>query len=120
MFSLYIECTGDLGAGSGVIPNKAMTASTNLGPGYQAWLARLYNPHGAWCSATNDGDQYLQIQFPQVRKVRQLGTQGSVVNKGWVARYSVNYSQNGEEWKEYTNLKTVEVSHDVIKLWFGK
>ena len=105
-----VECSNDLGAGTGEIPNKAMTASSHLGPGYQPWLARLYNPHGAWCSAANNAFQYLQVQFPQIRKIRQLRTQGSVTQKGWVSSYFIEHSQNGEKWKNYTTLGNLEVT----------
>ena len=116
----FVECTHDLGAGTGEIPNKAMTASTYLGPGYQPWLARLYNPHGAWCSATNDADQYFQVQFPQVREIRQLRTQGSVAQKAWVRSYFIEHSQNGEEWKNYTKPGKVEVrkAYKLFVCWF--
>ena len=102
-----IECTDALGAGSGHLPNKAMTASTFLGPGYQPWLARLFNPDGAWCSATTDEHQFLQIQFAQIRLIRELRIQGSVAKKAWVKAYKLEYSEYGETWATYDNLGQV-------------
>lgn len=104
------ECTNDLGAGTGQLPNKGMTATSYLGPGYQPWLARLFNPDGAWCSARNDGSQYLQVQFAQIREIRQLRTQGSVAKNSWVTKYSIEYSENGEKWTNYSRLGKVEVT----------
>ena len=84
-----------------------MTASTFLGPGYQPWLARLFNPDGAWCSATNDEHQFLQIQFAQIRLIRELRIQGSVAMKAWVKAYKLEYSEYGETWATYDNLGQV-------------
>jgi len=109
------ECLDDLGAGTGEIPNNAMTASSYLDPGYQPWLGRLYNPHGAWCSATNDGTQYLQVQFSQVREIRQLRTQGSLSEKAWVKTYFIEHSEDGEKWTNYTRLGQVEVMGEYIE-----
>ena len=109
------ECLDDLGAGTGEIPNNAMTASSYLDPGYQPWLGRLYNPYGAWCSATNDGTQYLQVQFSQVREIRQLRTQGSLSEKAWVKTYFIEHSEDGEKWTNYTRLGQVEVMGEYIE-----
>lgn len=102
-------CSNDLGAGSGELSNEAMTASSDLGPGFQPWLARLLNPDGAWCTGTNNGSQYLQIHFSQIREIRQLRTQGSVAKKAWVKTYFIQHSQDGEKWTNYTKLGQAEV-----------
>lgn len=86
-----------------------MSASSYLGPGFQPWLARLLNPDGAWCSGKNDGSQYLQIYFSQVREIRQLRTQGSVSEKAWVKTYFIQHSQDGETWTNYTKSRQTVV-----------
>lgn len=86
-----------------------MSASSYLGPGFQPWLARLLNPDGAWCSGKNDGSQYLQIHFSQVREIRQLRTQGSVSQKAWVKTYFIQHSQDGETWTNYTKSRQTVV-----------
>uniref|UniRef100_A0A669DEQ5 ferroxidase n=1 Tax=Oreochromis niloticus TaxID=8128 RepID=A0A669DEQ5_ORENI len=104
-------CSVPLGMESEAIGDIYITASSTATSWYAGpWkpsLARL-NRQGAvnaWRAKYNNMDQWLQVELPQVKKITGIITQGakSLGKEMYVMSYILQYSDNGIEWKEYTD-----------------
>ena len=69
------------------------------------WDARLKVPYGAWIAGVKDADQWLQIDFERVMRVRKIATQGHPRYDYWIETflldYTVNNTLNGTVWDTY-------------------
>ena len=74
------------------------------------WDARLKVPYGAWIAGEKDQDQWLQIDFERVMRVRKIATQGHPRYDFWIEKFKLQYSANntvngttydGSEWETY-------------------
>ncbi|KAG8000988.1 Coagulation factor V, partial [Nibea albiflora] len=115
-------CSVPLGMESGLIEDHRITASSTASSWYSGpWrpsLARL-NRQGtvnAWQAKFNDMNQWLQVELPQVKKITGIITQGakSLGNKMYVVSYTLQYSNNGLHWEQYTDDEDV-----TSKTFFG-
>lgn len=114
-------CSLPLGMESGEIKNSQITASSTKTSWFNSWdasLARL-NQNGklnAWRAKLNNNQQWLQIDLLTVKKITAIATQGvkSMSAENFVKTYSVLYSNEGSEWKSYT-----EGSSSVPKVFLG-
>ncbi|XP_056244470.1 coagulation factor V isoform X1 [Seriola aureovittata] len=104
-------CSVPLGMESGLIEHRHITASSTASSWYSGpWtpsLARL-NKQGtinAWQAKYNDMNQWLQVELPQVKKITGIVTQGakSLGKELYVISYSLQYSNNGIHWTQYTD-----------------
>ncbi|XP_035691148.1 uncharacterized protein LOC118426042 isoform X8 [Branchiostoma floridae] len=84
------------------IPAKALTivltASSQMKE-HGATMARL-GSKSFWAPETNDASQYLQINLGQSTQIAALALQGS--GDRYVTKFKLQYSVDGEEWKDYT------------------
>ncbi|KAI1242284.1 hypothetical protein IHE44_0005803, partial [Lamprotornis superbus] len=114
-------CSLPLGMESGEIKNTQITASSTMTSWFNTWdasLARL-NQNGkmnAWRAKLNNNQQWLQIDLLTVKKITAIATQGvtSMSAENFVKTYVLLYSNEGSEWKPYT-----EGSSSVPKVFLG-
>uniref|UniRef100_A0A8C2U652 Coagulation factor V n=1 Tax=Coturnix japonica TaxID=93934 RepID=A0A8C2U652_COTJA len=114
-------CSLPLGMENGEIKNTQITASSVKTSWFSTWepsLARL-NQKGkinAWRAKSNNNQQWLQIDLLTIKKITAIATQGvkSVSAENFVKTYVILYSNQGSEWKSYT-----ESSSSVAKIFSG-
>ncbi|XP_053562480.1 coagulation factor V [Bombina bombina] len=104
-------CSLPLGMENNIIKDEQITASSyKTSIFYPAWkpsLARL-NREGAvnaWQAKSNNQQQWLQIDLLRTKRISGIVTQGakSFTTEMYVKTYSVQYSENGLQWKSYTS-----------------
>ncbi|XP_069389658.1 coagulation factor V isoform X2 [Paralichthys olivaceus] len=110
-------CSVPLGIESGDIADNLITASSTASSWYSgSWkpsLARL-NRQGtinAWQAKYNDRNQWLQVELPKVKKITGIVTQGakSLGTEMYVISYTLQYSDNGIHWIQYTDDEELPV-----------
>ncbi|XP_040516089.1 coagulation factor V isoform X2 [Gallus gallus] len=114
-------CSLPLGMENGEIKNTQITASSVKTSWFSTWepsLARI-NQKGkinAWRAKSNNNQQWLQIDLLTIKKITAIATQGvkSVTTENFVKTYVILYSNQGSEWKSYT-----EDSSSVAKVFSG-
>ncbi|XP_071416980.1 coagulation factor V isoform X1 [Pithys albifrons albifrons] len=114
-------CSLPLGMENGEIKNAQITASSVKTSWFNTWdpsLARL-NQKGkmnAWRAKFNNNQQWLQIDLLTVKKITAIATQGvtSMSAENFVKTYVIQYSDEGSEWKSYT-----EGSSSAAKVFLG-
>ncbi|CAH1230878.1 CNTNAP5 [Branchiostoma lanceolatum] len=93
-----------------VIPAQALPivfkASSELDAAHAATNGRL-SSESFWASATNDKNQYLQINLGQTTTIAALGLQGG--GSRWVATFRIQSKVEGGDWKDYTAGKGAAV-----------
>ncbi|XP_072738769.1 coagulation factor V isoform X1 [Ciconia boyciana] len=114
-------CSLPLGMENGEIKNTQITASSVKTSWFNTWdpsLARL-NQKGkinAWRAKLNNNQQWLQIDLLTIKKITAIATQGvkSISAENFVKTYVILYSDQGSEWKSYT-----DGSSSVAKVFSG-
>ncbi|XP_074890423.1 coagulation factor V isoform X3 [Buteo buteo] len=114
-------CSLPLGMENGEIKNTQITASSVKTSWFNTWdpsLARL-NQKGkinAWRAKLNNNQQWLQIDLLTIKKITAIATQGvkSVSAENFMKTYVILYSDQGLEWKSYT-----DGSSSVAKVFLG-
>ena len=99
-----VACQEPLGIESGNVTGAQLTASSFDG-NFQAANAIL-NQEGAWVPATNDLNQWLQIDLHRQLLVSGVVIQGRSDVKRWVTRYQVEYALDGVSWENVTDEST--------------
>lgn len=104
------------------IPSLSINASSYLGEGYEPWNAR-YNRHhgsGAWCARDNAPDEFIQVQLTRVHVISRVALQrkektspSEAVEKAWVTKFVLSYSEDGSTWSVYSEGSGVKVSSHV-------
>ena len=112
---LQQDCSQPLGMESGKIKNEQIMASTFL-KHYEPYEGRLNLKGGrGWYAAYNRMTEYLQIDFKRVINITAVATQGKSNVKGtldvYVKEYKLSLSDNGKNWKEYTENDATKVSN---------
>lgn len=110
-FVLDGECSSPIGLENHLIPSKSITASSSLGDQYLPTNGRVgtYIGYGAWCAATQNDQQFLQIDLEWMYKVTGLSTQGkyllSIDNLGSaaVSAFKLGYSEYGVSYTSVTD-----------------
>ncbi|CAH1793462.1 unnamed protein product [Owenia fusiformis] len=92
--SVYANSPQAYGAHRGIIDYFVHETSNGQWPDY------LY---GAWISNVNDANQYIQIEFPEVRIVRGIVTQGANGRTEWVTSYQLKSSMDALTWRQIGN-----------------
>ena len=113
-------CNAPLGMKDGTIPNSQITASSefkhsvyhgtaNARLDFTATASRT----GAWSAQTNDGNQWLQVEFSKRTKVTGIDTQGrNGCCSQWVTKFTVSYRDEGEDsFKDYKENGVVKASN---------
>ena len=67
---------------------------------------------GAWSAQTNDGNQWLQVEFSKRTKVTGINTQGrNGCCSQWVTKFTVSYRDEDEDnFKDYREKGVVKAS----------
>ena len=112
---LQQDCSQPLGMESGKIKNDQIMASTFL-KHYEPYEGRLNLKGGrGWYAAYNRMTEYLQIDFKRAINITAVATQGKSNVKGtldvYVKEYKLSLSDNGKNWKEYTENDATKVSN---------
>lgn len=112
---LQQDCSQPLGMESGKIKNEQITASTFL-KHYEPYEGRLNLKGGrGWYAKYNRKTEYLQIDFKRVINITAVATQGKSNVNGmldvYVKEYKLSLSDNGKNWKEYTENNRTKVSN---------
>ena len=83
---------------------------------YQPAYGRL-NAADGWCANTNGSDEYLQVDLGQLYEVCGVATQGGGPEydaiDAWVTAFELLYSQDGKDWKVYTD----KTGHIVVRIF---
>ena len=103
--TLPLECQEALGMESGQISDSQISASSWYDDYDSARMGRLYNQErsGAWTAATNDTNQWLQIDLGSYyARVTRIATQGRYgVYTEWVTEYKLQHSEDGVNFQYY-------------------
>ncbi|KAK7882323.1 hypothetical protein WMY93_028497 [Mugilogobius chulae] len=104
-------CAVPLGMENRLIQDHQISASSTANSWYggpwKSYFARL-NKQGtinAWQARTNDLQQWLQVELPQVKKITGIITQGAKAlgKEMYVISFSLQYSNDGLHWTDYTD-----------------
>ncbi|XP_040594092.1 coagulation factor V isoform X2 [Mesocricetus auratus] len=102
-------CSMPLGLEDGRIENKQITASSFK----KSWWGDYWDPSrarlnaqgrvNAWQAKANNNKQWLQVDLLKIKKITAIVTQGckSLSSEMYVRSYSIQYSDQGVEWKPY-------------------
>ena len=107
------------------IKADALQASSSADSNHSPDQGRLHfqktgSKVGAWSAKINDAHQWFQAKFDVVAKVRSIGIQGRMDYDQWVTVYTLAYSFDGKNWKDYElNGKVTVSSNQQILLWLG-
>ena len=106
-----------LGMQNGKIPDSAITASSSANANsFAPYVGRLHflmsgsGKYGSWAAASNNADQYFQVDFGTWTQITAVATQGRQDSAQWVKTYSLSFSYDGVFWETFTdedNLKQV-------------
>ena len=89
---------------SGLIPDSNTTASSTLNSGTPAKNGRLNFAAGSsWCAATGVSNPYLQIDLQTLHFICAVSTQGNSQADEWVETYTLQTSNDGTTWTDYTD-----------------
>jgi len=119
------RCSLPLGLENGHVPDAAFSASTSHDAKLVPARARL-NIHadskgrGAWAAKTNNGKEWLQIDFGELVRVTKVATQGQQDNDNWVTKFTLSYSVDGIHWVEYKENSVTWVRNECHHWWLAK
>ena len=97
----------------GSIPDKDITASSELDSDLSASNARLGNPK-AWIPSSNDQHPWIQVNLQYRRNLTAIVTQG--FNGSFVKSYYVSYGDDGNNWMNYTVQGKIRVNKNYLLL----
>ena len=101
------RCSLPLGLENGHVPDAAFSASSSASNKHGPARSRLNiqsvgkKGYGAWSAGTNNGKQWLQIDFGELVRVTKVATQGRQDANEWVLKYTLSYSVDRMHWAEY-------------------
>lgn len=107
---------------SGAISDSQLTASSELNSYHAIRRARLHTKEtdaysrGSWVSATNDLNQWYQVDLGKITPVTHVATQGrnSFSPTQMVTKYKLQFSDDGTSFLFYK--KQGESSEEIISL----
>ena len=105
-FFIARSCFLPLGMESGHVPDSALSASTYHSGNHIPQLSRLNKialggKAGAWCTRTNNVNEWLQVNFGRETTLSKVATQGRYDADQWVMSYILSYSVDGSHWAWY-------------------
>ena len=92
---------------SGVVSDGQIRASSQWDDNHAPVQGRLHFKRygakkGAWSAATNDVDQWLEINLGNMNtKVTRVASQGREGSNQWVTKYKLQYSTDGTTFQYY-------------------
>ena len=99
-----------LGMQSGKIPDSAITASSSSNANsFAPYVGRLHflssgsGKYGGWAAASNNAEQYFQVDFGSWTQISAVTTQGRQDAAQWVKTYSLSFSYDGVFWQTVLN-----------------
>ena len=100
------SCKDPLGMESALIPNSAITASSQLTLATGPENARLNyegaaGRYGGWRPARNDHSQWLQVNFGREKQVTGIATQGYYDALQYVTSFTLRYSNDGNYFQQH-------------------
>ena len=99
------RCQDALGMSDGVITDAQITASSEWNPvSHSVSFGRLYNKtgSGAWVVRIIDLSQWIQVDVGRQRtRITRIATQGRYNYPQWVTKYSLQVSNDGENFQYY-------------------
>ncbi|OCT94736.1 coagulation factor V [Xenopus laevis] len=105
-----LGCFMPLGMENSIIKDEQITASSYKSSWLSSWvpsLARLnkMSKTNAWQAKSSNDREWLQIDFLMTKKITGIATQGAkaMTTDMYVKSYSIQYSDNGKDWKPYTD-----------------
>ena len=89
-----------------LIKDSQITASSQWDANHAAIQGRLNfkaggGKQGGWSSRTNDVNQWIQVDLSSYTKLTSIATQGRNRVKQWVAKYKLEYSDDGVTFQFY-------------------
>ena len=88
------------------ISNEQITASSQSNNNHAAHYGRLHlkaSGHGGWVPGASGVNQWLQIDLiGRHTRVSCVATQGRTGANQWVTRYKLQYSNDGVDFKYYS------------------
>ena len=108
-FALPTDCSCflPLGMESGYLPDSALSASSSYNANTIPQFSRLNKipakgKAGAWCTVSNNHNQWLQVFFGRETTVTKVAIQGRYdCCSQWVASFKLSYSSDGIHWAWY-------------------
>ncbi|GFN94779.1 neurexin-4 [Plakobranchus ocellatus] len=102
----YGDCKGSyqnrVGVADGRIPDKAMSASSSNSK-RPAKAARVGRSASAWSPSIQNAMQWLQIDLGELTTVTAVYTQGRQGSDEYVREFFLEYSDDAQTWRHYTN-----------------
>ena len=94
---------------SKAIVDAQISASSQLDGNHSAPQARLYfkangGLAGGWSALTNDFNQWLKVDLGSYTRVTRVATQGRNAYNEWVAKYKLQYSDDGTTFLYYKDV----------------
>ena len=104
----YTNCSSPLGMENRMIPDKNITASSQLSSATGPENSRLNfeateSRECGWRANQNDTKPWIQVDFDSLTKITGVATQGD--GNHWVTKYQLSYGVNGG--KHFIPYKTV-------------
>ncbi|XP_076061076.1 neurexin-4 isoform X2 [Oratosquilla oratoria] len=84
-----------------LVEKSSLRASSELRT-REAKKAILYGDY-AWSASQNNYYQYLTIELPERQNITMIATQGKQFTREYVTEYLVQFSDDGDIWKDYRN-----------------
>lgn len=111
-----------LGMENGNIRDHQITASTEYDTNHRAANGRLnFTPRdgrkGAWSSRDINLDQWLQVDLTRSTLITGISTQGRKYVDQFVKSYTVSSSQDGTNYKTYTQEDTIKVFSPFLQVY---
>ena len=93
------ECKDALGIEDLTISDNHINGSSNRLPTttFGPHKARLHGS-SSWCSVVNTADQYLQVDFQEVKMIKGVSIQGNPNDDEWVKGFTVSYGMDLIKW----------------------
>ena len=118
--SIFADCfSNPVGiAAPNIIFDRQMTASSIYNPSTKAAYGRLNDERGdGWCSlVAKSNAEWLQVDIGKTIQACGLATQGGVpsTRREWVKDFKLDYSFDGENWKNYRDENGEEMVRFIL------
>ena len=99
---------------NGEISDRQITASSQLDASHAALQGRLNlkatgNKGASWSAVSNDPSHWFQVDLNSPNtKVTGVATQGSNHPPQWVTKYKLQFSNDEEKFRYYTDPRQIE------------
>ena len=101
-----VPCKASLGMENRLIKDAQITASSEWDSNHAAIQARLNfkaggGKQGGWSARSNDANQWIQVALGSDTKLTGIATQRRNGANQWVAKYQLQYSDDGVNFYYY-------------------